>query len=100
MTSSRAGRGGSGTDSCPRCRWGSPAIVAGTPTSVPSEVGSPVVRPRDITIVEVSLVQWGAYERAGVTSLSVRSATAQDLHERSQEAFAWVAARQAGRGSR
>jgi phage head maturation protease len=50
--------------------------------------GPPVVRPRGITIVEVSLVQWGAYDRAGVTSLSVRPAADQDRHEQSERTIA------------
>lgn len=58
----------------------------------------PVVRRRGIEIIEIieiSLVMWPAYERAGVTSLSVRSAADELRHERSQEVFAWVAARRA-----
>ena len=53
----------------------------------------PVMRPRGVRIVEVSLVLFPAYERASVTSLSQRSAADQDRHERSQELVAWAAAR-------
>ena len=45
----------------------------------------------------MSLVHSGAYSRAGVTSLSLRSATAQDLHERSEELIEWASAWQARR---
>lgn len=55
--------------------------------------GLPIIRPRGVRIVELSLVQWPAYERAGITSLSVRSAENQRRHEESQELVSWFAAR-------
>ena len=46
-----------------------------------------MVRPRGIQIVEVSLVHWPAYERAGITSLSMLSAADQERHEESEKAI-------------
>jgi hypothetical protein len=46
--------------------------------------GLPVVRPRGIQVVECSLVMWGAYSRAGITSLPLRSAADQERHEESE----------------
>ena len=66
--------------------------------------GLPVMRPRGIEIAEVSLVQWPAYERAGVLSLSLRSAADQERHESSEllmaqmQELTWsIATRQARR---
>jgi phage head maturation protease len=62
------------------------------------------MRPRGIEIAEVSLVQWPAYERAGVLSLSLRSAADQERHESSEllmaqmQELTWsIATRQARR---
>lgn len=46
--------------------------------------GFPVLRPRGVTIHEISIVQWPAYPSAGVISLSLRNALDQDRHERSE----------------
>lgn len=55
--------------------------------------GLPIVRPRDIEVIECSLVMWGAYRSAGVTSLSLRSADGDLQHERSLDHIAWAADR-------
>jgi phage head maturation protease len=57
-----------------RTRWERP-VRSGNP---------PRKRPRGVEIEEVSLVSWPAYLLAGVTALSMRSATDQRRHEKSQ----------------
>ncbi|MGE5694037.1 MAG: HK97 family phage prohead protease [Candidatus Sericytochromatia bacterium] len=63
---------------------------------LPERRGAPplVVR-RNVEIVELSLVQWPAYESAGMTSLHVRTAQAQRTHEVADEMFAEYKARRA-----
>ena len=45
--------------------------------------------PRGVEIEELSLVQWPAYLRAGVTAMAIRSAADQAHHEQSQAIIAW-----------
>jgi hypothetical protein len=44
----------------------------------------PVMRPRGVSVLEVSLVHWLAYDSARVSSLSVRTRADQRRHEESE----------------
>ena len=55
----------------------------------------PRVTRRGVEIVEISLVNWAAYESAGLTSLNARTAQAQHNHEVAMEMLAEYQARKA-----
>lgn len=72
--------------------------------------GLPVMRPRGLVVHEISLVQWPAYLAAGVVSVSVRTAEADEAQERRDQAHRegerflnevrmWQAERDARRGN-